>query len=184
MLNHALLDFLSLADEQVQRRMSKLFWPNSNFLRLALGNIQLHPSLWLLTVKEWICLDPIPTPFAGNFQVLYDDCAFPWQFSYFIGAHAVLFFILFSEFYIKAYIVPKPKKLKVGLSIRGPGKAIFVNLLVVSNSLTFVLTLPTRFLRQCNTWICLYPDLRTKKKITFQYVHLWSGTYFIYTYTN
>ena len=124
MLNHALLDFLSLADEQVQRRMSKLFWPNSNFLRLALGNIQLHPSLWLLTVKEWICLDPIPTPFAANFQVLYDDCAFPWQFSYFIGAHAVLFFILFSQFYIKAYIVPKPKKLKVGLSIRGPGKAI------------------------------------------------------------
>lgn len=44
--------------------------------------------------------------------VFYDDCDFPWQFSYFIGAHAVLFFILFAEFYIKAYVMPKTKKLK------------------------------------------------------------------------
>jgi hypothetical protein len=45
--------------------------------------------------------------------VFYDDCDFPYQFSYFIGAHAVLFFILFAEFYIKAYVMPKTKKLKV-----------------------------------------------------------------------
>ena len=143
MLNHALLDFLCLVDEQVQRRMSCFGQIQiSSVLPFETYLIQQHPNLWLLTVKEWICLDPIPT-FAANFQVLYDDCAFPWQFSYFIGAHAVLFFILFSEFYIKAYIVPKPKKLKVGLSIGGPGNAIFVNLLAVSKLalLTFRSTL-------------------------------------------
>jgi len=39
--------------------------------------------------------------------VLYDDCDFPWKFSYYIGAHAVLFFILFSEFYINNYLNKK-----------------------------------------------------------------------------
>jgi elongation of very long chain fatty acids protein 7 len=47
-----------------------------------------------------------------GFQLaFYDDCGFPWKFSYYIAAHAVLFFVLFSKFYIKAYI--RPKKLKV-----------------------------------------------------------------------
>ncbi len=41
--------------------------------------------------------------------VFYDDCDFPWQFSYYIAAHAVLFFILFSQFYIQAYLT-KPRK--------------------------------------------------------------------------
>nr|UZZ64685.1 fatty acid elongase elovl1a [Platychelipus littoralis] len=44
--------------------------------------------------------------------VLYDDCDFPWQFSYFIGAHAVMFFILFSQFYIQAYLTKKPHQKK------------------------------------------------------------------------
>jgi len=35
--------------------------------------------------------------------ILYDDCDFPWQFAYYIGAHALLFFALFSQFYIKNY---------------------------------------------------------------------------------
>ena len=35
--------------------------------------------------------------------VFYDDCDFPWQFAYYIGAHALLFFGLFSQFYIKNY---------------------------------------------------------------------------------
>lgn len=41
--------------------------------------------------------------------VFYDDCDFPWQFSYYIGAHAVMFFILFAQFYVRAYLTPKPK---------------------------------------------------------------------------
>ncbi len=42
--------------------------------------------------------------------VLYDDCDFPWQFSYYIGAHAILFFVLFSQFYIREYLSPDSKK--------------------------------------------------------------------------
>nr|ACO10630.1 Elongation of very long chain fatty acids protein AAEL008004 [Caligus rogercresseyi] len=39
--------------------------------------------------------------------IFYDDCPFPYQFSYYIGAHAILFFILFLDFYIKAYVNKK-----------------------------------------------------------------------------
>eukprot|EP00096_Caligus_rogercresseyi_P013100 TRINITY_DN5756_c1_g1_i1.p1 TRINITY_DN5756_c1_g1~~TRINITY_DN5756_c1_g1_i1.p1 ORF type:complete len:288 (+),score=60.33 TRINITY_DN5756_c1_g1_i1:336-1199(+) len=43
-----------------------------------------------------------------GFQLIfYDDCPFPYQFSYYIGAHAILFFILFLDFYIKAYVNKK-----------------------------------------------------------------------------
>jgi elongation of very long chain fatty acids protein 7 len=43
------------------------------------------------------------------FQLIFnEECDFPWQFAYYIGAHAVLFFILFSEFYIKSYLVKNP----------------------------------------------------------------------------
>ena len=42
--------------------------------------------------------------------VFYDDCDFPWQFAYYIGAHAILFFILFSEFYVKNYLLVKKSK--------------------------------------------------------------------------
>jgi len=50
--------------------------------------------------------------------VFYDDCDFPWQFAYYIAAHAVMFFGLFSQFYIKEYLSPsKPKKVtKNGLN--------------------------------------------------------------------
>jgi elongation of very long chain fatty acids protein 7 len=44
--------------------------------------------------------------------VFYDDCDFPWQLSLYIGAHGILFFILFSQFYISSYLRPQ-KKLKV-----------------------------------------------------------------------
>ena len=44
--------------------------------------------------------------------VLYDDCDFPWQFAYYIGAHAVLFFVLFSEFYVRTYF-KKDSKVKI-----------------------------------------------------------------------
>ena len=48
--------------------------------------------------------------------VLYDDCDFPWQFSYCIGAHAVMFFVLFSQFYIRAYLSkPEKKRTKVSM---------------------------------------------------------------------
>jgi hypothetical protein len=62
-----------------------------------------------------LCGDNFVHLSMSRLQVFYESCDFPWQFAYFIAAHAVLFFILFSEFYIKAYIMPKSKKLKVRL---------------------------------------------------------------------
>jgi len=50
-----------------------------------------------------------------GFQFLFMDesCGFPWQYGLYIGAHAVLFFILFSQFYIREYVGKKSKSKKV-----------------------------------------------------------------------
>lgn len=46
------------------------------------------------------------------FQLLFrNDCNYPIYFAYFIGAHAVLFYFLFSQFYKQAYT----QKQKVGV---------------------------------------------------------------------
>lgn len=50
------------------------------------------------------------------FQLLFkNDCNFPIAFSYFIGAHAVMFYFLFSGFYKSTYNAKngKSKKVKV-----------------------------------------------------------------------
>ena len=50
-----------------------------------------------------------------GFQFLFmeDNCRFPWQYGLYIGAHAVLFFILFSQFYIREYFGKKSKSKKI-----------------------------------------------------------------------
>lgn len=46
-----------------------------------------------------------------GFQLLlYDDCDFPWQLAYYIAAHAVMFFFLFAQFYVQAYLKKPAKK--------------------------------------------------------------------------
>ena len=63
---------------------------------------------------------------AHGFQlVFYDDCDFPWQFSYYIGAHAVLFFVLFSEFYIANYLKKRPSATKVIMLSQMPCSSSF-----------------------------------------------------------
>ena len=49
--------------------------------------------------------------------VFYDDCDFPWQFSYYIGAHAVLFFVLFSQFYIANYLRKSPSSASAAIKV-------------------------------------------------------------------
>lgn len=47
------------------------------------------------------------------FQLLiWNPCNYPIAFAYFIGAHALMFYFLFSNFYKKAYAQRKPKKEK------------------------------------------------------------------------
>ena len=50
-----------------------------------------------------------------GFQFLFmeDNCRFPWQYGLYIGAHAVLFFILFSQFYIREYVGKTSKSKKI-----------------------------------------------------------------------
>lgn len=55
-----------------------------------------------------------------GFQFLFmdDNCRFPWQYGLYIGAHAVLFFILFSQFYIREYLGKKSKGKKIENQVR------------------------------------------------------------------
>jgi elongation of very long chain fatty acids protein 7 len=48
--------------------------------------------------------------------VFYKDCDFPNAFAYYIAAHAVMFFILFSQFYIKSYLTKRPTAKDIGKS--------------------------------------------------------------------
>lgn len=41
--------------------------------------------------------------FVHSFQLLFRECNFPKGFVLWIGAHAVLFWFLFSDFYTKTY---------------------------------------------------------------------------------
>jgi len=78
------------------------------YMMSAMGP-QYQKYLWWkqhLTTLQMIQFVGIMT--HGFQLVFYDDCDFPWQFSYYIGAHAVLFFVLFSQFYIANYLRKSP----------------------------------------------------------------------------
>ena len=40
----------------------------------------------------------------GSLLLITNDCNYPTAFGYFIAAHAVLFFVLFAQFYIREYL--------------------------------------------------------------------------------
>ena len=43
--------------------------------------------------------------FIHEFQLFYkNDCDYPMGLAYFIAANAIIFFILFANFYLKAYL--------------------------------------------------------------------------------
>jgi hypothetical protein len=50
------------------------------------------------------------------FQIFRNECNFPVWFSYYVICQAAVFFVLFSQFYVRAYMAPK-KKLKVTTNI-------------------------------------------------------------------
>ena len=56
--------------------------------------------------------------FVHGIQLLFQkDCKFPSAFGYFIAAHAVLFFVLFAQFYIREYLYGgKSRKLQSKVS--------------------------------------------------------------------
>ena len=77
--------------------------------------------------------------FIHGFQLFfYDDCDYPIQFGYFIGAHGVLFFILFSRFYYTEYLTPSGKAKrntsKVGWATICSHKFLSCNYVIVSPS--------------------------------------------------
>ncbi|XP_037949099.1 elongation of very long chain fatty acids protein-like [Teleopsis dalmanni] len=55
-----------------------------------------------------------------SFQLFFrNDCNYPIGFAYFIGAHAVMFYFLFSDFYKQAYLKREQKKEKLANKANG-----------------------------------------------------------------
>ena len=55
--------------------------------------------------------------FTHGIQLLFkNDCKYPTAFAYYIAAHGVLFFVLFSQFYIREYF--KGEKSKQNAKVR------------------------------------------------------------------
>ncbi|ALC47357.1 CG2781, partial [Drosophila busckii] len=60
-----------------------------------------------------------------SFQLFFkNDCNYPIGFAYFIGAHAVMFYFLFSNFYKRAYVKPVGKD-KSAVKANGHADAAF-----------------------------------------------------------
>lgn len=80
------------------------------YLFSALGP-QFQKYLWwkkYLTVLQMIQFVLV---MVHAFQLLFwNECNYPSAFAYFIGAHAVMFYFLFSNFYKRAYVERKPKE--------------------------------------------------------------------------
>merc|ERR1712183_860717 len=86
------------------------FFMYGYYLLAALGP-QFKKYLWWKQHLTNLQMVQFVAIMVHGFQlVFYDDCDFPWQFAYYIGAHAVLFFGLFSEFYIRTYFNQNSKK--------------------------------------------------------------------------
>jgi len=85
------------------------FFMYSYYMLAALGP-QFKKYLWWKQHLTNLQMVQFVAIMVHGFQlVFYDDCDFPWQFAYYIGAHAVLFFGLFSEFYIRTYFKKAPE---------------------------------------------------------------------------
>lgn len=75
----------------------------------------LRPNLWW---KPYVTIFQIAQFFVLTVHALipvFHDCSFPRAFAFFMALEAALFFCLFSDFYVKAYVHPKAgaaKKLK------------------------------------------------------------------------
>ena len=84
----------------------------SYYMMAALGP-QYRKYLWWKQHLTTLQMIQFVIIFVHGFQlVFYKDCDFPWQFALYISAHALLFFALFSQFYIKNYFNKTNKKPK------------------------------------------------------------------------
>ncbi|XP_015113965.1 elongation of very long chain fatty acids protein AAEL008004 [Diachasma alloeum] len=84
------------------------------YLLAALGP-KVQPYLWWKKYLTTLQMVQFVLVFIHTFQLLFTECNYPKAFVWWIGMHAVLFFFLFRDFYIKAYTRRKAKKTSLSL---------------------------------------------------------------------
>ena len=74
----------------------------SYYLLTALGP-QIQPYLWWKKYLTTLQMIQFVLVMIHAFQLLFIDCNYPKAFVWWIGMHAIIFYFLFRNFYIKAY---------------------------------------------------------------------------------
>jgi len=69
-----------------------------------------HKWLWWKQYMTTLQMVQFVGIMAHAFQLLFLDCDYPKAFVWWIGGHAVMFFILFSDFYKSAYLIRAVKR--------------------------------------------------------------------------
>lgn len=72
------------------------------YLLAALGP-KVQPYLWWKKYLTTLQIVQFVAVMIHSFQLLFIECDYPKAFVWWIGLHAILFFFLFKDFYIKAY---------------------------------------------------------------------------------
>uniref|UniRef100_A0A0C9RDQ9 Elongation of very long chain fatty acids protein n=1 Tax=Fopius arisanus TaxID=64838 RepID=A0A0C9RDQ9_9HYME len=72
------------------------------YLLAALGP-KVQPYLWWKKYLTTLQMVQFVLVFLHTFQLLFIECNYPKAFVWWIGLHAVLFFFLFRDFYVRAY---------------------------------------------------------------------------------
>lgn len=83
------------------------FWMYLYYLMAAMGPEYQKYIWWKRYITQMQMIQFILI-FVHSIQLfVQNDCNYPLGMSYFIAAHAVLFFILFANFYLKAYLTKR-----------------------------------------------------------------------------
>ncbi|XP_063975009.1 very long chain fatty acid elongase 7-like [Diachasmimorpha longicaudata] len=82
------------------------------YLLAALGP-RVQPYLWWKKYLTTLQMVQFVLVFIHTFQLLFTECNYPKAFVWWIGMHAVLFFFLFRDFYVKAYTRRKARKISL-----------------------------------------------------------------------
>ena len=80
------------------------FWMYLYYLMAAMGPEYQKYIWWKRHITQIQMIQFIIIFFHSIQLFVKNDCNYPLGMSYFIAAHAVLFFVLFAHFYLKAYL--------------------------------------------------------------------------------
>ena len=88
------------------------FFMYSYYMMAAMGPEYQKYVWWKRHMTNMQMIQFVAIFLHGTQLLIWNDCNYPEAFGYYIAAHAVLFFVLFAQFYIKEYLHLGGRKLR------------------------------------------------------------------------